>query len=62
LQFFFSADVAGSSTLYFLVDMVKVMEKECGTEVGRCSPWRCCKKFTRQIVQTYFEQLQNQYF
>lgn len=59
---FFSADVAGSATPRFLIDMVEVMEKEQGTEVGHCSPWHCCKTFTRQILQTHFEWLQNQYF
>lgn len=37
LRFFFSADVAGSATPHFLIDMVEVMEKERGTEMGHRS-------------------------
>lgn len=61
--FFFSpADVAGSATPHFLIDMVEVLEKESGTEVVHCLLRHCCKKFTGQISQAYFEWLQNRYF
>lgn len=59
--FFFPADVAGSASPHFLIDMVEVMEKEHGTEMGQCSPWHCREKL-QDKHQTYFEGLQNQYF
>lgn len=36
--FFFPADVAGSASPHFLIDMVEVLEKEHGTEMDQCSP------------------------
>lgn len=59
LQFFFSADVAGSATPHLLIDMVEVMEKEHGTEVDHCSP--LLQKVYKYCIVTHFNQLQNQY-
>lgn len=61
-NFLFPADVAGSATPHFLIDMVEVVERESGTEVVHCLLWHCCKKFTGQISQAHFEWLQNRYF
>lgn len=47
--FFLPADVAGGATPHLLIDMVEVIEREHGTEVGHCSPF-LQKVYKRNIV------------